>query len=130
MPFLALQYVSTSCLYSMSSDSLIFTEQEAIQPPKGIRDDTTCIVVDILPQEKPAAPAPPPKRPGKKMFKAMFRKKNTESSSCVDKEYMEPDVVEELYEEGSAMLSERFVLMSILCCNMKFVTSMVRSSIF
>jgi len=37
----------------------------------------------------------------------MFRKKSSESSS-IDKEYMEPDVVVELYEEGSAMLSERF----------------------
>jgi len=37
----------------------------------------------------------------------MFRKKSSESSST-DKEYMEPDVVVELYEEGSAMLSERF----------------------
>lgn len=37
----------------------------------------------------------------------MFRKKSSESS-YIDKEYTEPDVVEELYEEGSAMLSERF----------------------
>ncbi|KAL9330579.1 hypothetical protein ACSQ67_000189 [Phaseolus vulgaris] len=42
------------------------------------------------------------------MLKSMFRKKSSESSSCHDKEYAEPDVVEELYEEGSAMLSERF----------------------
>lgn len=77
---------------------------------KGLRDDTTCIVIDILPQEKPAAPLPPPKKQGKGVFKSMFRKKSTESTSCVDKEYIEPDVVEELFEEGSAMLSERFVL--------------------
>lgn len=41
------------------------------------------------------------------MFKSMFRKKSSESSSNIDKEYMEPDIVEELFEEGSAMLSER-----------------------
>jgi hypothetical protein len=40
----------------------------------------------------------------------MFRKRSPESSSQIDKEYLEPDVVEELFEEGSAMLSERFVL--------------------
>ncbi|OMO78977.1 phosphatase 2C (PP2C)-like protein [Corchorus capsularis] len=88
--------------------------KEALQS-KGLRDDTTCIVVDILPHEKPAASLPPPKKPGKRMFKAMFRKKNSESSSHADKEYMEPDVVEELFEEGSAMLSERLDAKYPLC---------------
>ena len=76
---------------------------------KGLRDDTTCIVIDILPQEKPAAPLPPPKKQGKGVFKSMFRKKSTESTSCMEKEYVEPDMVEELFEEGSAMLSERYI---------------------
>ncbi|XWS21170.1 hypothetical protein CRYUN_Cryun30bG0032400 [Craigia yunnanensis] len=88
--------------------------KEAVQS-KGLRDDTTCIVVDILPQEKPAAPLPPPKKPVKGMLKAMFRKKPSESSSHIDKEYMEPDVVEELFEEGSAMLSERLDTKYPLC---------------
>ncbi|KAE8674522.1 putative protein phosphatase 2C 15 [Hibiscus syriacus] len=76
---------------------------------QGLRDDTTCIVVDILPPDKPAAPSLPPKKPNKCMLKGMFRKKNSGSSSN-DKEHIEPDVVEELFEEGSAMLSERLVL--------------------
>ncbi|KAL2583549.1 hypothetical protein AAZX31_14G079400 [Glycine max] len=80
--------------------------KEAVQA-KGLRDDTTCIVVDILPQEKPPVSAPQTKKPVKGMLKSMFRKKSSESSSYIDKEYTEPDVVEELYEEGSAMLSER-----------------------
>ena len=75
---------------------------------KGIRDDTTCIVVDILPSEKPAASVPPPKKQGKGMLKSMFKRKSSDSSSNIEKEYAEPDVVEELFEEGSAMLSERF----------------------
>ncbi|XP_044476114.1 probable protein phosphatase 2C 12 isoform X2 [Mangifera indica] len=77
---------------------------------KGLRDDTTCIVVDILPQEKPAAPAAQPKKQVKGVLKSMFRRKYPESASTAEKEYVEPDVVEELFEEGSAMLSERFVL--------------------
>ncbi|CAJ1972678.1 unnamed protein product [Sphenostylis stenocarpa] len=81
--------------------------KEAVQA-KGLRDDTTCIVVDILHQEKPPVSAPQTKKPVKGMLKSMFRKKSSESSSNNDKEYIEPDVVEELYEEGSAMLSERF----------------------
>lgn len=88
--------------------------KEALQP-KGLRDDTTCIVVDILPQEKAPAPMPPPKKPGKGVFKSMFRKKSSESSSHVDKEFFEPDVVEELLEEGSAMLSERLDTKYPLC---------------
>ncbi|KAF9687575.1 hypothetical protein SADUNF_Sadunf02G0107700 [Salix dunnii] len=80
--------------------------KEAVQV-KGLRDDTTCIVIDIVPPEKPAAPLPPPKKLGRGVFKSMFRKKSPEYSSQIDKEYLEPDVVEELFEEGSAMLSER-----------------------
>ncbi|KAL0392044.1 UNVERIFIED_CONTAM: putative protein phosphatase 2C 12 [Sesamum radiatum] len=81
--------------------------KEAVQV-KGLRDDTTCIVVDIQPPEKPEPPKPPSKKQGKRVFKSMFRKKPSESSSHVDKEeYSEPDVVEELFEEGSASLSER-----------------------
>ncbi|GER30000.1 protein phosphatase 2C family protein [Striga asiatica] len=83
--------------------------KEAVQV-KGLRDDTTCIVVDIQPPEKldPQKPPQPLKKQGKRVFKAMFRKKNSESSSQVDKEeYSEPDLVEELFEEGSASLSER-----------------------
>ena len=86
-----------------------FHLQEAVQV-KGLRDDTTCIVIDIVPPEKPAASLPQPKKLGRGVFKSMFRRKSSESSSQIDKEYLEPDVVEELYEEGSAMLSERFVL--------------------
>lgn len=93
--------------------------QEAVQF-KGLRDDTTCIVIDILPQEKPPAPLPPPKKPGKGVFKSMFRKKPTESSSNAEKEYVEPDVVEELFEEGSAMLSERCVAVKTSYCAPKF----------
>lgn len=68
-------------------------------------------MIDILPQEKPAAPLAPPKRQGGKgVFKSMFKKKPCESSSSVEQEYIEPDTVEEIFEEGSASLSERFVL--------------------
>ncbi|KDP38368.1 hypothetical protein JCGZ_04293 [Jatropha curcas] len=83
---------------------------------KGLRDDTTCIVIDLLPQEKPPPPAPAPtRRQMKGMLKSMFRRKSSESSSHVGKEHVEPDVVEELFEEGSAMLSERLDTKYPLC---------------
>ncbi|KAE8683346.1 putative protein phosphatase 2C 12 [Hibiscus syriacus] len=72
----------------------------------GLRDDTTCIVIDILPPEKPAPPPIPQKKLIKRIM-SLFHKKPSESSSHSDKKYKEPDEVEELFEEGSAILSKR-----------------------
>ena len=80
--------------------------KEAI-PPRGIRDDTTCIVVDILPPEK-LAPSPPTKWQGKIVLNNMFRRKHPDVCFHIDREYTEPDVVEELFEDGSPMLSRRY----------------------
>ncbi|CAH1454366.1 unnamed protein product [Lactuca virosa] len=89
--------------------------KEAVQV-KGLRDDTTCIVVDVLPPEKTNLPLPPPKMTGKRVLKAMFRKKSSEAPPHVDEEeYYEPDLVEELVEEGSAMLSQRLDTKYPLC---------------
>lgn len=95
------------------SNELYFNLQEAVQY-KGLRDDTTCIVIDILPPEKLVSPMPAPKKHGMGMggvgvFKNMFRRRSSESSSYLDKDYPEPDVVEEIFEEGSAMLAKRCV---------------------
>lgn len=80
--------------------------KEAVQY-KGLRDDTTCIVVDILPPEKISPPHRPPKKPGMRVFKAIFCKKSSESSSYSDKDYSELDMVEEIFEDGSAVLAQR-----------------------
>ncbi|KAL1540439.1 putative protein phosphatase 2C 12 [Salvia divinorum] len=81
--------------------------KEAVQV-KGLRDDTTCIVIDIQPPEKNEQPKVPPKKQGKRGIKSMFRKKSPESTSQPDKEeHIEPEMVEEMFEEGSAFLSER-----------------------
>jgi hypothetical protein len=77
-------------------------------------------VVDILPPEK-LAPSPPTKWQGKtvlnNMFRVdlknnMFRRKNSDASFKIDREYAEPDVVEEIFEDGSAMLSRRYILLT------------------
>ncbi|KAM0032741.1 putative protein-serine/threonine phosphatase [Helianthus debilis subsp. tardiflorus] len=80
--------------------------KEAVQF-KGLRDDTTCIVVDILPPEKTNSNVPHAKKTGKRVLKSMFRRKSSGSPPQVDAVYLQPDVVEELIEEGSALLSER-----------------------
>ncbi|RWR92540.1 Protein phosphatase 2C PP2C-like domain-containing protein [Cinnamomum micranthum f. kanehirae] len=106
--------MATSCCRGLppdcAADQIV---KEAIQP-KGIRDDTTCMVIDILPLDKVTPPNPPPKKQGKGVFKSMFRKRGTESSTSCDKDF-ELDVVEEIFEEGSAVLAERFDTQYPLC---------------
>lgn len=89
----------------MTHDFLI---QEAVSS-KGLQDDTTCIVVDILPPEKLS---PPLKRHGKGGIKALFRRRPSDelSEDQMDRGCLEADVVEEIYEEGSAMLAQRLAL--------------------
>lgn len=75
---------------------------------KGLRDDTTCIVVDMLPPEKLTPTVPPPKKQGIGVFKNMFRRKSSESSLHSDRDCLpESDLVEEIFEEGSASLAQR-----------------------
>ncbi|RWW17003.1 hypothetical protein BHE74_00008649 [Ensete ventricosum] len=75
---------------------------------KGLRDDTTCIVVDMLPPEKLTPTVPPPKKQGMGVFKNMFRRKSSESSLHSDRDCLpESDLVEEIFEEGSASLAQR-----------------------
>lgn len=71
---------------------------------RGLRDDTTCIVVDLIPPEKPA-PLPPVKKQGR--FKSIFRRKSNDSTSKAVEKGQDMDIVQELFEEGSAMLAER-----------------------
>lgn len=98
--------------------------KEAVQF-KGLRDDTTCIVVDILPIEKPAPPQLP-KKQGKGVFKNIFKKRSSsESSSIVDGDDIEADYVEEIFEDGSAILSQRLDTEYPLCTMFKLFTCAV-----
>ena len=86
--------------------------QEALRK-RGLKDDTTCIVVDIIPPENPLPPVSPPKKQNK--LKALFFwKKARESSSKLSMKLSAMSIVEELFEEGSAMLAERLVISFIL----------------
>nr|KYP64521.1 putative protein phosphatase 2C 12 [Cajanus cajan] len=106
--------MALDCCRGMSADAAAsHIVKEAVQA-KGLRDDTTCIVIDILAQEKPPTSVPTQKKQVKGRLKSIFRKKSSESSD-IDKQYLEPDVLQELYEEGSAMLSERLETKYPLC---------------
>ncbi|KAL6539000.1 hypothetical protein OROMI_025326 [Orobanche minor] len=70
---------------------------------RGLKDDTTCIVVDIVTPDNTVQPSPPPKKHNK-LRDFFFRKK---SSNKTPKRLPALGIVEELFEEGSAMLAER-----------------------
>lgn len=74
---------------------------------RGLKDDTTCIVVDIIPSDHSfVEPPSPPKKTS--IFKSLiFRKKSHNSAEKLAKKLSAVGIVEELFEEGSAMLSER-----------------------
>ncbi|KAJ1257412.1 hypothetical protein BS78_K040600 [Paspalum vaginatum] len=73
---------------------------------RGLKDDTTCIVVDIIPPGQIMQPPSPPKRMNK-LKSLIFRKKAKDPSQKLTKEHLVSGIVEEIFEEGSAMLSER-----------------------
>ncbi|CAN6550207.1 unnamed protein product [Malus baccata var. baccata] len=73
---------------------------------RGLKDDTTCIVVDIIPPDTTVEPSTPPKKINK--FRTLFfRKKSRASANKLSKKLSAVGIVEELFEEGSAMLAER-----------------------
>lgn len=73
---------------------------------RGLKDDTTCIVVDIIPPDNSEPPPPPPKK--QSMLRSLiFRKRSRDSANKLAKKLSAVDIVEELFEEGSAILAER-----------------------
>ncbi|KAI9120131.1 hypothetical protein K1719_008779 [Acacia pycnantha] len=73
---------------------------------RGLKDDTTCIVVDIIPPENTMPPPPLPKKKNK-LRALLFRKKSRDAAGKLLKKLSAINIVEELFEEGSAMLAER-----------------------
>ncbi|XP_054824857.1 probable protein phosphatase 2C 15 [Prosopis cineraria] len=72
---------------------------------RGLKDDTTCIVIDIIPPDNAMPPPPPPKKQNK--LRALLFRKSSDSASMLAKKLSTVHIVEELFEEGSAMLAER-----------------------
>jgi hypothetical protein len=86
--------------------------QEAVEP-KGLRDDTTCIVIDMMPPEKPKSTIHSRKkaRNGFNLIKNIFfKKKTSDTLSHADTEQTsEPDLVEEVFEDGCPSLLRWYV---------------------
>ncbi|KAK4852497.1 hypothetical protein QYF36_024658 [Acer negundo] len=73
---------------------------------RGLKDDTTCLVVDIIPSDHPAPPITPRKKHNM-LSSLLFGKKALNSTNKASNKLSAVGVVEELFEEGSAMLAER-----------------------
>jgi len=71
---------------------------------RGLKDDTTCLVVDIIPFDHPVLP-PPSKKKQNPLASLIFGKKTQNSGKGTKLSAV--GAVEELFEEGSAMLAER-----------------------
>ncbi|MBA0646899.1 hypothetical protein Goklo_014822 [Gossypium klotzschianum] len=75
---------------------------------RGLKDDTTCLVVDIIPSDQPVLPSTPRKKQNM-LSSILFRKKSLNFTNKTTNKLSAIGVVEELFEEGSAVLAERFV---------------------
>ncbi|XP_029126900.1 probable protein phosphatase 2C 5 isoform X3 [Cajanus cajan] len=74
---------------------------------RGLKDDTTCLVVDIIPSDLPVLPSIPRKKYNMLTSLLFFGKKSENSVNKATNKLSAVGVVEELFEEGSAMLTER-----------------------
>ncbi|KAF5952129.1 hypothetical protein HYC85_010073 [Camellia sinensis] len=74
---------------------------------RGLKDDTTCLLVDIIPFEQPVLPPTPMKKPNL-LSSLIFGKKSQNFGDKATNKLSAVGVVEELFEEGSAMLAERY----------------------
>ncbi|KAH0733331.1 hypothetical protein KY289_004519 [Solanum tuberosum] len=70
---------------------------------RGLKDDTTCLVVDIIPYDHPILP-PTPRKKQNLLTSFLFGRRSQNARS---NKLSAVGVVEELFEEGSAMLAER-----------------------
>lgn len=84
-----------------------FCLQEALRS-RGLKDDTTCLIVDIIPHDHLILPQTPKKKQNLLNPLLIFGKRSQCSTKGANKSSVVGDV-EELFEEGSAMLAERYV---------------------
>lgn len=72
---------------------------------RGLKDDTTCVVVDIIPYGYPVLPPTPKKK--QNLLSSLIPGKRFQNTTKEPNKLAAFGTVEELFEEGSAMLAER-----------------------
>lgn len=73
---------------------------------RGLKDDTTCVVVDIIPSDNLVLPLIPKKK--QSFLSSFFGKKSPSGTNKATSKLSAVGAVEELFEEGSAMLDKRY----------------------
>ncbi|KAF3607691.1 hypothetical protein DY000_02044790 [Brassica cretica] len=73
---------------------------------KGLKDDTTCVVVDIVPADHLTL-APTPSKKQNTLTAFLSRTKHSDTNNKNGNKLSSVGVVEELFEEGSAVLADR-----------------------
>lgn len=101
--------------FFLSYYTCLFTVQEALRS-RGLKDDTTCLVVDMIPSDNPVLP-PTPKKKQNMLSSFIFGKRSQNFMNKSTNKLSAVGVVEELFEEGSAMLAERYVYYDTLLSN-------------
>eukprot|EP00262_Sarcandra_glabra_P005945 TRINITY_DN1790_c1_g1_i3.p2 TRINITY_DN1790_c1_g1~~TRINITY_DN1790_c1_g1_i3.p2 ORF type:complete len:178 (+),score=33.33 TRINITY_DN1790_c1_g1_i3:807-1340(+) len=73
---------------------------------RGLKDDITCLVVDIIPPDHSVLPSTPKKKQNN-LTSIIFGKRSANSVNKLTNELSSEGFVEKLFEEGSAILAER-----------------------
>lgn len=98
--------VAANCCRGLPADlAAKLVVKEALRS-RGLKDDTTCLVVDIIPSDYPVLP-PTPRKKQNLLSSFIFGKKSLNPGNKATNKLSAVGVVEELFEEGSAMLAER-----------------------
>jgi hypothetical protein len=86
--------------------------QQALKK-SGLKDDTTCVVVDIIPSDhRLPSPQLSPKRNQNKLKSLLFGRRSHSSIGKFGGKSASIGSVEELFEEGSTVLEERYILVA------------------
>ncbi|KAK8970029.1 putative protein phosphatase 2C 5 [Platanthera guangdongensis] len=99
--------IAAKCCRGLPADLAARQAVKEALRSRGLKDDTTCIVVDVIPPHSLAEVPPSLPKELNKLKCISFMKKSRDSNSKLAKKLPVACVVEELFEEGSAMLAER-----------------------
>lgn len=72
-----------------------------------MKDDTTCLVVDVIPSEHSLLTMMPKNNQNTNKLRSIFGKRSLSSNKLTNRQ-SSFGAVEEIFEEGSAMLAERY----------------------
>ncbi|KAL8166351.1 hypothetical protein V2J09_007850 [Rumex salicifolius] len=103
---LSSDYAAKTCRGLPADLAAKLVVKEALRS-RGLKDDTTCLVVDITPSAFLHVQPPTTVKKQNMLRSILFGRKNQNSDNLTSNKLSSVGAVQELFEEGSAMLSER-----------------------